>query len=197
MKKIILLMVMLCLVGCGSNDKKESKKTTGACNDETSSACEIKESADMSAYENFTDKNNQFVKSSMSDVLSLLEKKESAIVYFGYPDCPWCVEALPVLNEVAKKENKQVLYVQIKDAEGNYSYSDEEKQKMMTYSDAFLEQDEEGNKKFYVPFVATIKDGSVVAGHVGTVDGYDIQERKMKDDEKQQLVDIYTEMFKK
>ena len=58
-----------------------------------------------------------------------------------------------------------------------------------------MNKDNEGEYQIYVPFVIVIKDGKVVSGHIGTVEGHDAHERKMNDQEKQDLQDIYTEMF--
>lgn len=194
MKKLILLLMALCLVGC-TTTKEEDKKNT-ACGDEGSTSCSLEESADMSDYENFINKDNQFIKSDMPSVLSILEKKQNAVVYFGFPKCPWCVEALPILNDVAKQQGIEILYVQTRDNDKKSLISDEEKKTIMEYTDKFLDKNEEGNKQFYVPFVITIEDGKVTAGHVGTVDGYDTSERKMNEQEKQELTNIYTEMLK-
>ena len=196
MKKILLLLVCFLLVGCGTTQDENDKKSGNSyCGEEESGACKIDASADMSAYENFTDKENQFKESSMEEVLSMLENKENGVVYFGFPLCPWCVEALPIMNEVAKEKNIAISYVQTRDDDRKQLYSDEQKQRMMEYADAYLEKDDEGNKQFYVPFVIVIKDGKVVAGHIGTVSGYDTHERKMNDSEKAELKNIYTEMF--
>ena len=49
----------------------------------------------------------------MQEALSVFQK-ESAILYFGYPSCPWCVEALPVMNEVMKADKQHILYIRTK-----------------------------------------------------------------------------------
>lgn len=196
MRKIIVLLLAFALVGCAA-DKEPVKKNTSACGDEESSTCSIDdgESADMSAYEDFKNKDNQFVTSNMEDVLKMIDKKESGVVYFGFPKCPWCIEALPILDEAAKENNLHILYVQTRDDDKKMMFSDEQKAEIMKHTDAYLQSDEEGNKQFYVPFVVVIRDGKVMDGHIGTVDGYDTKERKMNDDEKQQLKDVYMKMF--
>ena len=57
------------------------------------------------------------------------------------------------------------------------------------------QRDEENNPQLYVPFVIVIEEGKVIDGHVGTVEGYDTNERKMNKEEKQQLKNIYNAMF--
>lgn len=197
MKRLLFVVMIIALVGCSAPDKKETKKENNYCGDEESTSCKIDGGADMNGYENFTDKNNAFVASDMASVLSLIERKESANVYFGYPDCPWCVEAIPVLNKVAKELDTTILYVQTRDKDKNLMFSEEEKLRMVEYSDKFLDVDDEGNKQLYVPFVVVIKEGNVVDGHIGTVDGYDVQERNMNDEEVKQLTNVYKTMLKK
>ena len=43
-----------------------------------------------------------------------MSEKETAVFYFGYPDCPWCKEAVPILKEVAKQFHDKIYYVQNK-----------------------------------------------------------------------------------
>lgn len=197
MKKIMMLMICLCLAGCGLQDKDKKNNGNSYCDDGVSNACKIEESADMSAYENFKAKDNQFVRSDMKTVLSMIEKKESGVVYFGFPACPWCVEALPIMNDAAKDKKLNIMYVQTRDENKELMYTAEQKKSIMAYTDAYLEKDEDGEKQFYVPFLIVVKDGKVVAGHIGTVDGYDTHERKMNDAEKAELKDIYLQMFEK
>lgn len=57
---------------------------------------------DMSDYDGFQDRDNVFVKSDMAEAIQLFQNKKDAILYFGFPDCPWCIEALPIMDESAK-----------------------------------------------------------------------------------------------
>ena len=68
-------------------------------------------SADLSAYEGFTDEQNAFVEISLEASLEKIEQGESFMIYYGKPNCPWCIEAVPVLNEAAKENGAVVYYV--------------------------------------------------------------------------------------
>ncbi|MCR0328029.1 transporter accessory protein [[Clostridium] innocuum] len=200
MKKIVLLLMVSLLCACSANTKTEQTKTNtkdSYCSDESdkSSACDIDESADMSGYQDFKDTKNQFVESDMKEALSVFQKKESAILYFGYPGCPWCVEALPIMNEVAKADKQHILYIQTRDDKKELLYTQDQKKEMISYTKQFMEKDDEGEYQLYVPFVVVVKDGKAVSGHIGTVDGHDAHERSMTDKEKQELKKLYEDMF--
>lgn len=196
MKKTMIFILALLLVGCSVNTDKEKDKAA-YCDDGEEGVCSITKSADMSSYENFTDKSNQFVKSNMKEMLTMFKEKKSGVVYLGYPDCPWCIEALPVMNEIAKAEETKISYVQTRDSEKKLLYSEEEKKELIPYVEQYLNKDEDGAYQLYVPFMVVIKDGKAVAGHIGTVDGHDAHERKMTKEESEDLKKIYQEMFDK
>ena len=61
--------------------------------------------------------------------------------------------------------------------------------------DAFLEEDDEGEKRMYVPYVFVIRDGKVISAHEGTVESHDAHERQMTDSEKIELTNTYQDMF--
>ena len=68
------------------------------------------ERADMSGYEMLEDDEHVFYQKTMEEVLALFEEGKSAIVYLGYVGCPWCEEAVPIMNEVAKAKGLTICY---------------------------------------------------------------------------------------
>ena len=99
--KVLLVMVVLCtlLTGCAKDNRYD-----GVIN----YIDIVSEKADMSGYERLTDEDHVFEKIKMSDVVRMFEEGGSGLVYFGYTHCGWCNAAVPVINEVAKK-NKQTI----------------------------------------------------------------------------------------
>ena len=168
MKKIVLLLMVSLLCACSANTETDK---------------------------DFRETKNQFVDSDMQEALSVFQKKESAILYFGYPSCPWCVEALPVMNEVAKADKQHILYIRTRDDKKELLYTPKQKLEMISYTKQFMEKDDQGEYQLYVPFVVVVKDGKAVSGHIGTVDGHDAHERKMTEKETQELKKIYEDMF--
>ena len=151
-------------------------------------------SADLSAYEGFTDEQNAFVEISLEASLEKIEQGESFMIYYGKPNCPWCIEAVPVLNEAAK-ENGAVVYYD--DTSKPENYSEAMIEKIMTLFEGWLLKDEEGEEGFYVPDVALIVNGRVAANHIATVDSHDPYAAPMSEAEQAELKQIYTEMIKK
>ncbi len=192
MKKTwMLLLIVLVLFGCAKKD--ESSNNTHYCNDDEGT-CGVSEENTLD-YEGFDDQEHIFIESSMNDVIKMFEKKQSGIVYFGYPKCPWCIEAVPVMNECAKLYNKNIYYVRTKDDNGKYLYTDQEKKKLFVYIKDYLDCDDKGNKHLFVPYVLVIKDGNIVQNHLGTVKTHDSENRKMTKEETEELESIYKKMF--
>lgn len=201
LKKLLLpfLMVTL-LVGCSSNEKPDDQEPTNdkadnGCGEE--SQCSLEDPNDTDDYETLMNANETFIVSDMESVLNLFREKKDGIVYMGFPKCPWCVEAVPVLDKVAKENNKNILYVRTRDDEKNLLYTDEEKQEMISYSEKYLEKNDEGEYHIFVPFVFVVEKGEIVSAHNSTVDGHDAHERKMTEEEGKQLKEIYSDMLSK
>ena len=195
MKKIILCSLCLCLL-CACQSAKEEKHTSASHCDDTKETCGI-EILDMKDYEDFEDEEHMFIESNMKEVISFFKNKEDKIVYFGYPRCPWCRDALPVMNDCAKAQGKSIYYVKTKDEEEKFLYNKEEKAELFTYIGDVLEENDEGEKHLFVPFVIVIKDGKLESSHLGTLDEHDATKEKMTDEQVKELHAIYQDMFKK
>ncbi len=58
---------------------------------------------------------NPFVYTTAEDIVKKFEKDETFIVYFGFPNCPWCRSVIEKAIEVANKEKiKTIYYVNIR-----------------------------------------------------------------------------------
>ncbi len=58
---------------------------------------------------------NPFVYSSAEDILKKIEKGDTFIVYFGFPNCPWCRSVIEKATEIANIQNiKTIYYVNIR-----------------------------------------------------------------------------------
>jgi len=105
------------------------------------------------------DKENVFVYRSIEEIIKILENG-TGIVYLGFPECPWCQTYVKYLNEVAKDlaVDKIYYYDILEDRKDNT----EEYQKVVEILKDYLQYDEEGNKRVYVPSVISIKKGEIV-----------------------------------
>lgn len=122
-------------------------------------------------------------------------KKKSGVLYFGFSSCPWCKEAKPVLKKAAQEKGIDIQYVKVRDEEKNRLYTDEQKSQIQPYIQDYMSNNDEGILTLYVPLVLVVKNGKVVDGHEGTLDSHDATERKMTDEEKEELIQIYTKLI--
>ena len=114
---------------------------------------------------------------------------------FNISSCPWCKEAKPILKKVAKENGIDIQYVKVRDEEKNRLYTDEQKAIIEPYIQDYMSNNDEGVLTLYVPLVLVVKDGKVIDGHEGTLESHDATERKMTNDEKEQLTKIYTKLM--
>lgn len=208
MKKWILITAAaLMLCGCGSqataSSSPESTNNAGAINLDA-------EPADMSAYVFLSDDDPAFLEISTAQSLKLVTEKGTGMLIYSYETCPWCNRVIPVLNKAAKKAGREVFYVNIY-SDDFMSKSEQDKadiiQSLYEVMDPALEHEkneETGEEEpvMKVPLVIAIKDGEIVAHHVGVIDGFELDtdnldDYQLTDEQVSDLEDIYLEMFKK
>lgn len=105
-------------------------------------------------------KDNVFVYRSVEDIKNIL-KEGTGIVYLGFPECPWCQRYVLYLNEVAKKEEiKNIYYYNILNdrKEDNNDYKD-----LVEILKDYLNKNDEGKPRIFVPEVIFVKKGKVMA----------------------------------
>lgn len=105
------------------------------------------------------DENNVFVYRSMDEIIKILEHG-TGVVYLGFPECPWCKEYVKYLNEVAIDTGIEEIYYHniLQERKDNT----EEYQKIVTILNDYLQYDEEGNKRIYVPAVIVLDHGKII-----------------------------------
>ncbi len=158
------------------------------------------------------DKNNPFIYKEASDIVEMIEQKESFVVYFGFSDCPWCRSILPTLIEVSHDLGLDTIYyVDVKEIRDELSL---ENKKVITKKegtkgyyellkcmDSILEDytllDEEnkeiktGEKRIYAPSVVGVVNGKADKLSTGIsdrqTDGYMKLTEEMKQDTYEKL----------
>lgn len=105
------------------------------------------------------DKNNVFVYNDINEIIKILEHG-TGVVYLGFPECPWCKAYVVYLNEVAKEKDAESIhyYNVLEDRKNN---TDNYKKIVEILSD-YLQYDDEGNKRLYVPAVIAVNKGQIV-----------------------------------
>lgn len=136
--------------------------------------CTSTHKSDMSGYDDFTDKDHVFYDMRVKEMIQKMDDKETFTVYFGFSECPYCNEAMPVLNEVAKERNQEVGYINTrKDPSWESNMDIDDYDQVVEVLGEYLTYDDEGKKHLYTPHVFFIKDGTVVQQQEGVGDGTD------------------------
>ena len=104
-------------------------------------------------------KNNVFVYRNIDEIINILEKG-TGIVYLGFPECKWCQRYTKYLNEVAMDMGiSKIYYYNIRE---DRKLNTENYHKIVSILENYLQNDEEGNKRIYVPSVIALKKGEIV-----------------------------------
>ena len=119
----------------------------------------LSDAARFSQEYTLVDKNNKFVYSDIDEVIDILEDG-TGIVYLGFPECKWCQQYVVYLNEVAKDRGiSKIYYYNIReDREKNTK----DYQKIVSLLKEYLEEDEDGNPRVYVPAVTFMSNGKIL-----------------------------------
>lgn len=125
---------------------------------------EIKESKQSDAEKfaeeyHLEDKDNVFVYTDIDKIIEIL-KEGTGVVYLGFPECKWCCQYVVYLNEVAKERHvSKIYYYNIRqDREDNTK----EYQEIIEILKDYLEKDEDGNPRIYVPSVTFMSNGKIL-----------------------------------
>lgn len=109
----------------------------------------------------------------------------TGVIYFGFPECPWCRNIIPTLLDVANEYNTSILYLNNKAERDTIKLDDAgkivmEKEGSKDYyeildllgekASVYDGLNDESVKRLYFPTVVFVKDGEIVAFHEGTVD---------------------------
>ena len=102
---------------------------------------------------------NVFVYASVDEIIDTLENG-NGVVYLGFPECQWCQRYVVYLNDVAKENNvDKILYYNIREDRNNNS---DNYLKIVDLLKDYLQDDEDGNPRIYVPAIIFMNDGKIV-----------------------------------
>lgn len=107
-------------------------------------------------------KENNFEYMTITEAIDFIENG-TGVIYFGFPECKWCRAYMPILEEVAKENyGEKIYYCNIKEDRNKNS---KEYQTLTLKLSEYLYNDENGNKRIYVPDTYFIKNGRI-QGHI-------------------------------
>lgn len=178
----------------------------------------IRES-DGATYNNVTiSEENPIVYIDIKKALELLES-DKVIIYIGANWCPWCRNAVPVMLDVAVNLNvDKIYYLNLDNEKSNFkienktlieiNHGTEDYYKLLDalkdYLSDYILKDEDGNsyntneKRIYMPYVITIKDGQIISEVVSPIKLEENQSKydQLTKNQYNELYEIYFNMFK-
>lgn len=188
MKKVVIVLLSILfvipIVGCTNKDAKKFKEEYEKLNNTPTSSGKITREVNI-------DKNNPFVYKTAEDIVTMLNNKESFVVYFGFNSCPWCRSMIENLIKAAKDTNTKTIYyvdvLNIRDVIKVDSTGETYKEKagdpyymqLLTMIGNVLEdyiltnagqKIETGEKRIYAPNVVVVENGKAVRMTTGVSD---------------------------
>ena len=164
----------------GIKFKEEYEKLNGKKNDQGKKYREIT-----------IDSKNKIVYKTTEEVLDLIDKKKSFVLYFGFDTCPWCRSVVPTLASVSKELNQEVYYIDVKDIRDTFELDDDNKPKLVkkgskdysklleklepvledyTLTDSDNNEIKVGEKRIYAPSIVSVIDGKAKELTIGISD---------------------------
>lgn len=185
-KKIVIIIAILIVLVGGCVIWYFSKNNGNGISDSEKFANE---------YE-MVDKDNVFVYNDIDEVIKILEHG-TGVVYLGFPECPWCKAYVTYLNDVAKENDAEsVHYYDILEDRKNNT---DNYQRIVEILSDYLQYDDEGNKRVYVPSVIAVSDGQIVGFDDETAwdtKGYETPEEYWQNENLDALKEKLTKMFR-
>lgn len=185
---LILIIGLISLTGC--NDKQKETTNSDAIKFKQEYESFNGEKNEYFEYRNLSiNENNPFIYTTAEDIVKKLENKESFIVYFGDPECPWCRSVIEqAVISANENDIRKIYYVRIWDGFHNeilrdtYEVKDgkpvikskgtDAYYKIINYFDNVLEEytltDENqknikvGEKRIFAPNFIYVKEGNAV-----------------------------------
>jgi len=136
----------------------------------------------------------------------------TGIVYFGFPECPWCRNALPVLLKAAKEnEISNVYYFNAKSIRDEKELKDgkivtkkkgtkeyyELIDRLKDHLGVYEGLEDNNLKRLYFPTAVFVMGGKIVGTHIGTVDSQEDPSKHLTKKQEKELMKIYNENIKK
>ena len=124
MKRIVLFfMILILLSGCG----KEISKTDAYIFKEEYETLNNRETNYGDTYYRALeiDEENPIIYKKASDILKMIDNKETFVVYFGFASCPWCRSVLGSLFDVSSDLGiDKIYYVDVKEIRDVMDFDD-------------------------------------------------------------------------
>jgi thiol-disulfide isomerase/thioredoxin len=204
---LFLLFLLITVTGC-FNKKVEDKQLSDAekFKEEYETLNGQENSNNQKYLEINIDEKNPIKYSSADEIVDVIENK-TGIIYLGYPECPWCRNAVPVLLEAAKQIGIDTIYYlnmhdirdkKSLDDDGNIIIEEEGTEDYKKLLEALGDNasiyeglNDDSIKRIYVPLVIFVKDGKIIKTHESTVESQEDPYVSLDESQTKELLSIY------
>lgn len=148
--------------------------------------------------------NNNVEYKSADEIIDIL-KGGTGVIYFGFPECPWCRNLVPVLVDTLSEYTVPFYYFNaydIRDSkhldENGNIVTDKEGTKeyyeivdiLKDYLGEYSGLNDSSIKRLYFPTLVFVKDGKILYVHTGTLDSQKNPYIELTDNQKNELSNI-------
>lgn len=208
----LLILLVMIYYGCDRESEKELsdslkfKEEYENVNGTKSSSGKVYPSIEI-------EEDNVIKYSNVSEIEEIV-KSGTGVIYFGYPTCPWCRNAVPPLLQAASDAGiETIYYINLYEERDIYSVNESgelflEKEGTSGYKklldllaehlDEYYIEDSDGNKidtnekRIYVPMVIFVRDGKIIGIHSDTVESQENPYVLLNDEQYEELYNIYS-----
>lgn len=179
LKKVIAFVFGLTiLVGCSANSTIHTIDVASSV-------------ADLSGYRIDNDTLHQIDNATIHQIM---DEKASAVIFFSRPSCPWCQLCMPefVASVCEKGQDLPIYYYDVT------TTNQQELDDLIAIANRFdnlLDNDENGNVRFFVPCALAIVNGKAKDMHVATVESHTDFNVPLNDAQKEELHNFYYDLF--
>jgi len=142
---------------------------------------------------------NPYVFATFDELITQIDNG-TGVIAFGFPACPRCQNAFPVLEKAFKEMGMErrgglsgrILYYDIlEDREAD----NERYQALVDRLGGHLRPDDSGNPRIFVPDIFFVTAGKVVGNHLDTVPGVEDPFDPLSDEQEAELLKIYLDFI--
>ena len=210
---VLLIVILIILIAF-----KLNKKSIVITSDEKKFKNEYeslngKKNANGKKYMTIEIPENNNVKYATSKEIIKLLKSGTGVIYFGFPECPWCRNALPVLLDATDCSCQEDIYYfnalsirDIKHLDDDGKIVTDQKGTSDYYEivkllgdnlGAYNGLNDESIKRLYFPTIVFVKDGKIVSTHISTLDSQEDPYQNLTKKQEKELKNIYEDGIKK
>ena len=121
------------------------------------------EYVDMSGYKTYSSTmDNVYKDYTVKQLDKDIKNNKSMIVYFGFSNCPYCNDLLPILTEITNKYNQKIYYIDTrKKSEWKSNIDIDDYNLLTSIIGDYLTLDEDNILHLYVPTIIFINKGEI------------------------------------